>query len=64
VRRAIFLALDGRTMEARALLSKALQLFPHRRETTMRILRQAFDRNPALITPLLATASDSVKDNR
>jgi O-antigen ligase len=64
VRRAIFLALDGRTMEARALLSKALQLFPHRHEATMRILRQAFDRNPAIIAPLIAIASDSVKDNR
>lgn len=59
VRHAIFLALDGRTMEARDLLSKALQSFPQRHKATMRILRQAHDRNPEVIAPLLMAVRNS-----
>jgi len=64
VRRAVFLALDGKTAKARTLLEKSLRSFPHRREATLRILTQAVERNPAPIAPLLAMVSDSVGDQR
>ena len=64
VRCAIFLALDGKSIEARALLDKALRSFPQRRQAILLILRQAFDENPAPIAPLLTIASASIHSNR
>ena len=63
VRRAIYLALGGRSDEARVLLEKALRSFPQRRKDTVLILSQAFDRNPASIGPLLTLASAEAARN-
>ncbi|HEX4798883.1 MAG TPA: Wzy polymerase domain-containing protein [Burkholderiales bacterium] len=59
VRRAVFLALDGKTEKARSLLERALQTFPHRRVATISILEQALAADPAAIEPLLATAKSA-----
>jgi hypothetical protein len=53
VRRAIFLALAGRSAEARTLINKAMHSFPQRRKDTELMLSQASDRNPEAIAPLL-----------
>jgi hypothetical protein len=54
VRRAVFLALDGKAEKARSLLERTLQTFPHRRVATISILEQALTADPAAIEPLLA----------
>jgi hypothetical protein len=56
VRRAVFLALDGKAEKARSLLERALRTFPHRRVATISILEQALAADPAAIEPLLAMA--------
>jgi O-antigen ligase len=63
VRRAIFLALDGRSEEARALINKAVRSFPQRRKDTVTILERAFERNPAAIAPLLMAVRNSGSEN-
>jgi len=67
VRRAVFLALDGKAEKARSLLERALQTFPHRRVATISILEQALTADPAAIEPLLAmarSASDPATHSR
>jgi hypothetical protein len=59
VRRAIFLALDGRADEARALLAAALHAFPQRHEATVLLLDQALDEDPKAIAPLLVEAEQA-----
>jgi len=54
VRRAVFLALDGKAEKARSLLARALQTFPHRLDATLLILEQARAADPGAIEPLLA----------
>jgi len=56
VRRAVFLALDGKPEEGRGLLARALKTFPHRLDATIRILEQARTADPGAIDPLLAMA--------
>jgi hypothetical protein len=55
-RRAVFLALDGKAEEARGLLARALEMFPHQLDATILILEQARAADPSAIEPLLATA--------
>jgi O-antigen ligase len=59
VRRAIFLALDGRADEARALLTAALHAFPQRHEATVLLLDQVLDEDPKAIAPLLVEAEQA-----
>jgi hypothetical protein len=59
VRRAIFLAFDGRAEAARTLLMAALHAFPQRHAATVMLLEQARDTDPAAIAPLLAMAKDA-----
>lgn len=56
VRRAIFLALDGKSYDARALLGNALGTFPQARGASVSVLEQALAASPAAIGPLLAMA--------
>jgi hypothetical protein len=56
VRRAAFLALDGKPEEGRGLLARALKTFPHRLDATILILGQARTADPGAIEPLLAMA--------
>ena len=56
VRRAVFLALDGRPQEARALLASALRTFPQARGATIAILEQALPTDPPAIGALLEAA--------
>lgn len=56
VRRAVFLAFDGKVQEARGLLARALETFPHRLDATILILGQARTADPAAIEPLLDMA--------
>jgi O-antigen ligase len=56
VRRAVFLALDGRTQEARALLGRALHTFPQARGATLAILEQALPADAAAVGALLEAA--------
>ncbi|HET7200348.1 MAG TPA: Wzy polymerase domain-containing protein, partial [Burkholderiales bacterium] len=49
VRRAVFLALDGRAQEARGLLARALETFPHRLDATILTLGQARTADPDAI---------------
>lgn len=56
VRRAVFLAYDGRGSESRRVLAQALYTFPRRRTETLDILTQALAADPAAIEPLLALA--------
>ena len=55
-RRAVFLAFEGRAAEARSLLARSLQTFPHRRDATILILEQALAADPTAIGPLLVIA--------
>ncbi len=64
VRRAVFLALDGKAEKARSLLERALQTFPHRRVATISILEQALAADPASIEPLLAMARSAHDHSR
>jgi hypothetical protein len=59
VRRAVFLAFDGKTERAHALLARALWTFPQRREDTISILERARTADAAAIEPLLAMARAS-----
>ncbi|MFH1604395.1 MAG: Wzy polymerase domain-containing protein [Pseudomonadota bacterium] len=56
VRRAVFLAFDGRAAEARRLLARALYTFPKRCNETIRILALALASDPGAIQPLLSFA--------
>jgi O-antigen ligase len=56
VRRAVFLALGGRSHEARALLADALRTFPQARGASIALLEQALAADPAAVGPLLAMA--------
>jgi len=55
-RRAVFLAFDGKAENARNLLARALETFPHRLDATILILEQARAADPDAIEPLLAMA--------
>jgi O-antigen ligase len=55
-RRAVFLALDGKTEKARSLLARALQTFPHQLNATILILEQARTADPSAVEPLLVMA--------
>ncbi|KPK09401.1 MAG: hypothetical protein AMJ64_00745 [Betaproteobacteria bacterium SG8_39] len=57
VRRAAFLALDGKRERALTLLEDALRAFPQRRAATARLLEQAAAADPEKIAPLLALAA-------
>jgi hypothetical protein len=61
VRRAVFLAFDGDAENARGLLARALRTFPHQRQATIAILRQALAAAPGAIEPLLLMAA-SMRD--
>jgi O-antigen ligase len=61
VRRAVFLALDGRSQAARALLANALRTFPQARGATIAILEQALPTDPAAIGALLEAAKGRPK---
>lgn len=56
VRRAVFLALDGRSGQARALLASALRTFPQARGASLAILEEALPADPAAIGALLEAA--------
>ena len=56
VRRAVFLALDGRARDAQALLAQALRTFPQARGASIAILEQALPADPAAIGGLLQAA--------
>lgn len=56
VRRAVFLALDGKPQEARAALELALRTFPHARSASMAILEQALPADASAIGALLDAA--------
>jgi O-antigen ligase len=56
VRRAAFLALDGRAEQARTLLAEALRVFPQRHAATVVLLEQALAADPEKVAPLLAMA--------
>jgi len=58
VRRAIFLALDGRAAQSRTVLASALRAFPHRRDATVMLLEQARAADSEKIAPLLAMVED------
>jgi O-antigen ligase len=57
VRRAVFLALDGKGADAQALLARALRSFPHARSATLAILGEALPADPAAIGALLRAAN-------
>ncbi len=59
VRRAVFLALDGKAEKARSLLERALQTFPYQRVATILILERASAADPVAIEPLLAMATSA-----
>lgn len=63
VRRAVLLAFDGQTVEARRLLLLALRSFPHRCQWSVFMLEQARAADRAAIAPLLALAQDAAKSN-
>jgi hypothetical protein len=56
VRRAVFLALDGKAEEARSLLARALETFPRQLNATILILEQARTADPNAVEPLLIMA--------
>jgi O-antigen ligase len=56
VRRAIFLAFDGRAGEAHAQLAAALHAFPQKHMATVMLLKQALGADPVTIAPLIALA--------
>ena len=56
VRRAIFLALDGRAAQSRTALASALRAFPHRQDATVMLLEQARAADSEQIAPLLDLA--------
>jgi hypothetical protein len=56
VRRAVFLAFDGKAERALALLARALRTFPQRRDDTISILERSRAADPGAIEPLLAMA--------
>ena len=56
VRRSVFLALNGDTEDARALLERSLKTFPHLRPATIAILEQASTVDAAALAPLLVVA--------
>lgn len=56
VRRAVFLALDGKLQDARVLLELALRTFPQARSASIAILEQALPADPAAIGVLLEAA--------
>jgi len=62
VRRAIFLAFDGRAEEARTLLAAALHAFPQRQPATALLLEQALGADPAMIAPLLETTKKATDE--
>jgi hypothetical protein len=64
VRRAIYLALDGREKEARRQLVAALHAFPQRHTVTVRLLEQALVADPVAIAPLLALAEKTPVRNQ
>jgi hypothetical protein len=57
----VFLALDGRSQAARALLANALRTFPQARGATIAILEQALPTDPAAIGALLEAAKGRPK---
>lgn len=59
VRRAVFLALDGQTVEARRQLAQALYTFPKRCNETVRILAQARSSDRRAIEPLLEMTKEA-----
>lgn len=61
VRRAVFLALDGRPEQARALLARALRTFPHAHGASIAILEQALAADPAAIAALLQVAGPAAR---
>jgi hypothetical protein len=56
VRRTVFLALEGRSQDAQALLANALRTFPQARGASIAILEQALPADPAAIGRLLQAA--------
>ena len=56
VRRAVFIAMDGRPREARGLLEQTLRTFPQGRSAAISILEQALAGDPAAVGPLLNLA--------
>src|SRR6266851_3084068 len=56
VRRAVFLALEGKTEKARGLLARVLETFPHQLNATILILEQARVADPGAVEPLLVMA--------
>jgi O-antigen ligase len=64
VRRAVFLALDGRAEQARSLLAEALRVFPQRHAATVMLLEQALVTDPEKIAPLLAMAEAAGAERR
>lgn len=56
VRRAVFLALAGRSQEAAALLASALRTFPQARGASLAILEQALSADHAVVRALLEAA--------
>jgi len=56
VRRAVFLAFDGKVERAQGLLERALRTFPRRDGDTISILERALAADPAAIEPLLVMA--------
>jgi hypothetical protein len=61
VRRAVWLALDGRQADASALLASAMRTFPQARGASIAILEQAMPADPGTIGKLLEAARDSRK---
>ena len=68
VRRAVLLALDGRSADARALLADALRTFPQERSASVAILEQALSADPAVVGALVeyekATRDSPARDRR
>jgi len=56
VRRAVFLAFDGKVERAQGLLERALRTFPRRYDDTISILERALAADSTAIEPLLAMA--------
>lgn len=61
VRRAVWLALEGRQTDAHALLASALRTFPRARDASIAILEEALPADPGAIGKLLEAARDSRK---
>ena len=61
VRRAVWLALEGRHADASALLASAARAFPQARGASIAILEQAMPADPGAIGKLLEAARDSRK---